>query len=36
MMRIRESVYIWVTWLSRLLVGDASCEWATWYRGPTA
>ena len=32
MMRIRESVYIWVTWLSRLLVGDASCEWATWYR----
>ena len=32
MMRIRESVYIWVTWLSRLLMGDASCEWATWYR----
>ena len=28
----RDNVYVWVTWLSRLLVGDASCEWASWYR----
>lgn len=28
----RDNVYVWVTWLSRLLVGDASCEWASWYK----
>ena len=25
-------MYVWVTWLSRLLVGDASCEWASWFK----
>lgn len=24
--------YIWVTWLTRLLVGEQSCEWASWFR----
>ena len=24
--------YIWVTWLTRLLVGEHSCEWAAWFR----
>ena len=24
--------YIWVTWLTRLMVGESSCEWATWFR----
>ena len=24
--------YIWVTWLTRLLVGENSCEWAAWFR----
>ena len=24
--------YIWATWLPRLLTGDSSCEWATWFR----
>lgn len=28
----RANVYVWGTWLSRLLVGDASCEWASWFR----
>ena len=28
----RDNVYVWVTWLSRLLVGDASCEWASWFK----
>ena len=28
----RSDAYVWVTWLSRLLVGDASCEWASWFR----
>ena len=32
MTQVRGSVYIWVTWLSSLLVGDRSCEWATWFR----
>ena len=24
--------YIWVTWLTRLLVGENSCEWAASFR----
>ena len=28
----RTSPYIWTSWLSRLLVGDNSCEWAAWFR----
>ena len=28
----RSDVYVWVTWLLRLLVGDASCEWASWFK----
>ena len=23
---------IWVTWLTRLLAGENSCEWAGWFR----
>tara|TARA_Y100000758_G_scaffold246146_1_gene182132 strand:+ start:1488 stop:2141 length:654 start_codon:yes stop_codon:yes gene_type:complete len=28
----REIPYIWVTWLTKLLVGENSCEWAGWFR----
>ena len=28
----RDGPYIWVTWLTRLLVGESSCEWASWFR----
>ncbi|MFQ5933474.1 MAG: PD-(D/E)XK nuclease family protein [Dehalococcoidia bacterium] len=28
----RESPYIWVTWLTKLLVGENSCEWAAWFK----
>ena len=28
----RTNIYVWVTWLSRLLVGDASCVWASWFK----
>ncbi len=28
----RTGPYIWTTWLSRLLVGENSCEWASWFR----
>ena len=32
MTRPRAAPYIWVTWLSRLLVGDDSCVWSSWFR----
>ena len=28
----RESPYIWATWLAKLLAGENSCEWASWFR----
>lgn len=28
----RTSPYVYATWLSKLLVGDQSCEWATWFK----
>ena len=28
----RQSPYIWATWLSRLLTGENSCEWAIWFK----
>lgn len=28
----RESPYIWVTWLSRLLSGESNCKWSSWFR----
>ena len=27
-----DGPYIWVTWLTRLLVGESSCEWSSWFR----
>lgn len=28
----RHSPYIYVTWLTRLLVGEHSCEWGAWFK----
>jgi len=28
----RTEPYIWVTWLTRLLAGESTCEWSAWYR----
>ena len=28
----RDMPYIWATWLTKLLVGENSCEWAAWFR----
>lgn len=28
----RDMPYIWVTWLTKLLVGENSCEWAAWFK----
>lgn len=32
MPRPRPTPYVWVTWLSSLLSGEASCEWAVWFK----
>lgn len=28
----RERPYIWATWLPKLLTGESSCTWATWFK----
>jgi hypothetical protein len=28
----RSEPYIWTTWLTRLVVGEESCEWAAWFK----
>ena len=28
----RNGPYIWITWLSKLLTGENSCEWAAWFK----
>ena len=28
----RVAPYVWVTWISKLLAGDAHCAWAAWFR----
>jgi hypothetical protein len=28
----RDAPYIWVTWITRLMAGEAHCEWAAWFR----
>lgn len=28
----RDQLYVYPTWLARLMTGEVSCEWATWYR----
>ena len=33
MTRSRESPYLWVTWASRLLAGEAHCEWSRLVQG---
>ena len=28
----RQFPYIWTTWLTKLLTGERSCEWAVWFK----
>lgn len=28
----RREPYLWVTWLTKILAGEQSCEWATWFK----
>ena len=28
----QDGPYVWVTWLTKLLVGENSCEWSAWFK----
>src|SRR5437899_11533953 len=28
----RDGTFVWATWLSKLMAGEISCEWAPWFR----
>ena len=28
----RDGVFVWITWLSRLMAGEQNCEWAIWFK----
>jgi PD-(D/E)XK nuclease superfamily len=30
--RARSSVYVWVTWLSKLMAGESNCQWSAWFK----
>jgi hypothetical protein len=32
MIRERQPAYVWVTWIAKLLVGEAKCQWAAWFK----
>jgi hypothetical protein len=32
MAKRRTDTYIWVTWLTKLLAGESTCEWSAWFR----
>lgn len=28
----RNGIYVWVSWLSKLMAGEISCEWQSWFK----
>jgi RecB family exonuclease len=28
----RDSNYVWVTWLAKLMLGDVQCTWSSWFK----
>ena len=32
MTRPRDGLYVWVTWLSKLMSGEVQCHWGAWFR----
>jgi hypothetical protein len=30
--RERNGVYVWVTWLSKLMAGETTCQWSPWFK----
>ena len=32
MTKPRDGLYVWVTWLSRLMSGEVQCHWGAWFK----
>lgn len=32
MTRPRDGLYVWVTWLSKLMSGEVQCHWGAWFK----
>lgn len=32
MKRTRDQVFIWPSWVSKLIAGESQCEWAIWFK----
>jgi len=28
----RDGVFVWVTWLAKVMAGEQNCEWASWFK----
>ncbi len=28
----RNKVFVWITWIPKLLIGEQQCEWAAWFK----
>jgi CRISPR/Cas system-associated exonuclease Cas4 (RecB family) len=28
----RDGLYVWVTWLPKLMTGETNCQWASWFK----
>lgn len=28
----RDSLFVWITWLSKIMAGEQSCVWASWFK----
>jgi hypothetical protein len=28
----RDNVFVWITWLAKVMAGEQSCEWASWVK----
>jgi len=32
MAKKRDGVFVWITWLSKVMAGEQACEWASWFK----
>jgi hypothetical protein len=30
--KARDGLYVWITWLSKLMAGEVQCHWGAWFR----
>ena len=28
----RDGVFVWITWLAKVMAGEQNCEWASWFK----